>query len=616
MDDYMLSLDVLQSFAGDHKEYNEDGLEGFWYPYWAKAFDRDGRFNPNRVFAAPQYPLTKLQLKSNGALKKVRKLPDFVLLYMEGHRGVKRRVTSSEVRNYEAMLAHYKGDCIVDDHAILAVCEIKTLPYLSPDIPEHSYEAAFERDMHQYQTAAKSGAFKQLTLLFSALADEGRHVEAIAAVAAVGPFFSIANCEDDQIEFLSNNTDPTYRQPPASEQQSDTDLEYDSVYSPPLEATGTAHQPARGRPRTLRPAAALKKTVRYGTTDVTKGKRTVLASASRPGVEPSGRAGPSQRSSNTTMQTRRSEQGTSAMLTAYAVASLNRQRILRPEVPKKVPTSGTMVTAAEAPGAPFTRGRAGAPRSSQNSGVIGGDSGASAHTDQAGMSAVPSNTPRVTSARVVQGQRSTATRAARSTTAAPPVHRQPVRLAGALRDAQTAVQTSKPASGPHATASPQRVVDSRTPGPSRIPRRSGGPADMSRNVAAVSTTQKSGTSIHGPQRTASGASAVLKKAESARTQAIRQQLEQLREPASVIRELEWTEFERWTDPSAEKTKDRLLEMIIQNNPQRQIEHPHRVILRNAALNNSNPDLSALLSALKAQATLGFSSGVGMPDVGG
>lgn len=211
----VICLQILQSLFGDLDNTNEDSLEARWYAYWSVAFSRERRLNPKRVSPAPQYPLTKHQLTNDGDLRASMLIPDFVPLYVHGHRGVPRQpvVTSEhQVRDYAHMLSYYMGDCVVDDCMILAVCEIKALPKVSPNTPRERFFETFDKKMRGRKSQAIFGTRRQLGLFFSSLADEGKHVDGVAAIAAVGPFFSVANCTKDEAEFLSNNTDPTWRE--------------------------------------------------------------------------------------------------------------------------------------------------------------------------------------------------------------------------------------------------------------------------------------------------------------------------------------------------------------------------------------------------------------------
>lgn len=206
-----LSLGILQAFCGDLEGTNIEALEAIWYAYWAEAYRSEKRFNPERVFASPQYPLTKYQLSNGGYLLNKKRVPDFLLLFADGHRDNSRTTAKrGEVTDYTKMLSYYMGNCVVDGHAVLAVCEIKSAPKIHVKGSE-TFQRAFERIMAKSEQAAQSGAHRQLGLYFSAIADEGKHVAGVAAIAAVGPFFAIANCEEDQADALSNNTDSSFR---------------------------------------------------------------------------------------------------------------------------------------------------------------------------------------------------------------------------------------------------------------------------------------------------------------------------------------------------------------------------------------------------------------------
>lgn len=249
--DNTLPLSVLQSFCGNLKDTNPEGLEGIWYAYWAEAYRTERRFDPKRVFTSPQYPLTKYQLSNDGELKDMKRVPDFLLLFVEGHRDSSRMtVNKHQVTDYTQMLACYMGNCVVDQHAVLAVCEIKAPPTVRDEDLKvsESFQEGFHRKMEQAEGLAHTGAKRQLTLYFSALEDEGKHVKGVAAIAAVGPFFSVANCEEDQIDTLSNFTDSSFRSSDISDPSSSHGTGMDKLYA---RREQVAHPPASPEPQRL-----------------------------------------------------------------------------------------------------------------------------------------------------------------------------------------------------------------------------------------------------------------------------------------------------------------------------------------------------------------------------
>lgn len=159
--------------------------------------------------------LVKAQLTHDSKVDVKKKLPDFALWYVAGKRGTPHGINApDDVFTHEHLLKYYKGDCLVNDIALLAVCEAKALPKyadLPETLPRRRFRKAFTSEMRQKIAEARQGAYDQLCVYFSDLADRGKHADGVVAIAAAGPFYSWSLCESEHITYLSNNADPTYR---------------------------------------------------------------------------------------------------------------------------------------------------------------------------------------------------------------------------------------------------------------------------------------------------------------------------------------------------------------------------------------------------------------------
>ncbi|EPT00622.1 hypothetical protein FOMPIDRAFT_1049396, partial [Fomitopsis schrenkii] len=179
-----LMLAAVQAFAGNAANFLDRTLEWPWYAFWVQAFY--GAVDPTKVIAGPQYEIVKKLLTNDGKHRMKKKIPDFVLHYLDGFpldHGIDniRRVT-----NHQELSQFYMGRFTLTKSILLAVCEIKALPD-GKDIPAgDSFQAVLATHVRNAQWEARMGARGQASLYLAS----HRGIGSVVAIAAFGPHFS------------------------------------------------------------------------------------------------------------------------------------------------------------------------------------------------------------------------------------------------------------------------------------------------------------------------------------------------------------------------------------------------------------------------------------------
>lgn len=229
--EHKLELDLIQAFAGDFYEGgvigNHHGLEYHWYTYWAHALFGFFSTTARGLHLAPQFIVSKLKLTQDGNLTRISKIPDFCLLFLDGRRKLKSPqniITREQVVNRQTLAKFYQGDCVVDDSALVLICEIKALPKIPDDLEDAAFLSTFNRRIMRAFAVAQVAVVEQLRHYFSQHKHGG-----IVAIACVGNRFCWSDYEYGDISPASSNVDSTY--PSNSDKQTaHSEDSWDGVY--------------------------------------------------------------------------------------------------------------------------------------------------------------------------------------------------------------------------------------------------------------------------------------------------------------------------------------------------------------------------------------------------
>lgn len=161
-----------------------------------------------KVFLCPQFAFSRTQVTNDNETVKSKKVPDFCLVYIEGHVSPEPPITSAaQVTNHAFLHAFLRGPWVANEGVVLALCEIKSFPKFRGDIIPSALPRYLKTSMSRKFSEAKVAARIQLKIFF----DSHPLAIGVVAIACVGDFFAWVSCERDMVSPPSKHFDSTFR---------------------------------------------------------------------------------------------------------------------------------------------------------------------------------------------------------------------------------------------------------------------------------------------------------------------------------------------------------------------------------------------------------------------